>query len=189
VVIVAIGGSASVGKTTLGAVLAARLGLGDAVHVDDVLPAVEASDGPNFIASIPGVWTRPADWLCAELVRWTARLHPYIDRLVADLVSRGGGLIEGQGIDPRAAGSWDPAAVRVVYVIETDPGVLDRTFAGRASAHRYLALGPAERRAVVEMNRRYGLWLREAADTHQQPWVASQPWESLPERVMEALGA
>jgi hypothetical protein len=169
-------------------VLAARLGLGDAVHVDDVVPAVEASDGPNFIASTPGVWTRPADWLCAELVRWTAQLHPHIDHLVADLGDRGGGLIEGQGIEPRLADGGDPEVVRVVYVIETDPGVLHSTFAGRSSGSRFLALAPAERRGVVEMNRRYGVWLRDAAETRQQPWVSSQPWRNLPERALKALG-
>jgi hypothetical protein len=186
--IVAIGGSASVGKTTLAATLLARLALSEVAHVDDVVPAVEAVEGPNFIASTPCVWTRPADWLCDELIRWTARLHPRIDGLVAELGDRCGGVVEGEGIDPRVAQPWDPRFVRVVYVIETDPGVLYRTFAGRTSGARFLALSPEERDRVVEMNRRYGLWLREAAETQHQPWVSSQPWTTLPERALEALG-
>lgn len=185
--IVAIGGSASVGKTRLAATLLTRLGLSEAMHVDDLVPAVEAIEGPSFISSTPKVWRRPAGWLCAELVRWTARLHPHIDGLVADLVARGGGVIEGEGIDPRVAKNWAPDVVRVVYVIETDPGVLYGTFAGRSSGSRFLALEPAERDGVVEMNRRYGHWLREAADAHEHPWVSSQPWETLPERTLEAL--
>lgn len=185
--IVAIGGSASVGKTTLAAALLALLGLSEVVHVDDVVPTVEAAEGPSFISSTPGVWMRPADWLCAELVRWTARLHPHIHRLVGDVVACGGGVIEGEGIDPRVARMWDPDVARVVYVIETDPGVLYGTFAGRTSGSRFLALEPAERDGVVEMNRRYGRWLREAAEAHQHPWVSSQPWETLPERTLAAL--
>jgi hypothetical protein len=185
--VVAIGGSASVGKTTLAAVLAARLGLTEVVHVDDVVAVLVADEGPSFIASTPGVWTRPADWLCEELVRWTARLHPHIDGLVTDLLNRGGGVIEGEGIDPRVSGSWDPELVRVVYVIETDPGVLYRTFAARSSGPRFLALPAHERARVVQMNRRYGRWLRTTAETHKQTWVRSQPWATLPERVSEAL--
>jgi hypothetical protein len=41
---------------------------------------------------------------------------------------------------------------------------------------------------VVEMNLRYGQWLRDAAEDEQQPWVSSQPWTTLPDRVLDALG-
>jgi 2-phosphoglycerate kinase len=187
-VIVAIGGSASVGKTTLASKLSGRLGPKDVVHVDDIRLLLEADNrGPNFIESTPDVWHRSPDWLRDQLIQWTSRLHPHIDRLLAELGKRGGGVIEGEGIDPRVAQSWSTDVVRVVYVIETDPQVLYRTFAGRASGHRFLALSPAERDGVVEMNRRYGLWLQESADTHRQPWVSSQPWATLAERALRAL--
>lgn len=182
--ILAIGGSASVGKTTLAATLAARLDVHEIVHVDDLVPAVERDEGPSFLAAA-GVWRRPPDWLRDQLVAWTERLHPHIDRAIRPLVHA---IVEGEGIDHRLACRWPPDEVRVVYVIETDADALHRTFASRASADRYLALSDSERHAVVEMNRRYGLWLRAAAETNGQPWVPSQPWSTLADRVLAAVG-
>lgn len=69
--------------------------------------------------------------------------------------------------------------------IEADPEVLHGTFARRSSGFR--ALSAEERDGVVEMNRRYGLWLRSIADAHGQPWVASRPWPTLCERVLQAI--
>ena len=34
------------------------------------------------------------------------------------------------------------------------------------------------------MNIRYGAWLRDEAETHGQPWVETQPWETLAERII-----
>jgi hypothetical protein len=177
----AIGGGASTGKTTLAAALAARLGLADVAHVDDLGPALEAEEGPNFIATTPGVWRRPPEWLCEQLVRWTAGLHPHIERAAGGLGD--GGIIEGEGIDPRLPLAW-----RVVYVVETDPVRLHETFATRPGNQRFLALDSAEQRGVVGMNRRYGLWLRDAADAAGQPWIPSQPWATAVDRAMVALG-
>jgi hypothetical protein len=186
-VIIAIGGSASVGKTTLAATLADTLGINDVAHVDDLVPDVERSSDPSFISSTPDVWRRPGSWLCDQLIEWTLCLHPRIEQLVIDLTSRGGGIIEGEGIDPRLASRWPADALRVVYIVETDPSVLDRTFAARSSGTRFLALSPTERAGVVEMNLRYGRWLRDSADAQGQPSVRSQPWATLADRALEAL--
>jgi 2-phosphoglycerate kinase len=189
--VVAIGGSASVGKTTLAAELRERLGVDrDRVaHVDDLVPVVEAEGGPNFISTTPGVWRQPAAWLADELVGWTARLHPPIGALVAGMVETGGGgIVEGQGIEPRLSCQWDVAAVRTFYVIEPDPEALRRTFAQRASNAKFLALSDGERDGVVEMNRRYGQWLRRQAEAHGQLWLPARPWTTLADRVLAGLG-
>lgn len=183
--LLAIGGSASVGKTTLAAALANELGRAAVAHVDDLVPDLEADEGPSFITATPGVWRRSADWLRDQLVDWTARLHPRVDHVMAELLDHGGGIIEGEGIDPRLVRSWNVDVVKSVYVIETDPDVLHRTFTGRSSDYR--ALSAAERHGVVEMNRRYGLWLRSIADAHGQPWVPSQPWSTLCERTLASI--
>jgi uridine kinase len=49
--VIAIGGGASTGKTTLAASLAVRLGLSPIAHVDDLVPSLEAAQGPNFTAA------------------------------------------------------------------------------------------------------------------------------------------
>jgi hypothetical protein len=179
--VIAIGGGASTGKTTLAAALAARLGMTDVAHVDDLGPALEAEQGPNFIATTPGVWRRPPEWLCDQLVQWTAGLHPHIEHAAGALGH--GGIIEGEGIDPRLTRAW-----RVVYVIETDAARLHDTFATRPGGHRFRALAPAEQRGVVAMNRRYGLWLRDTAEAAGQPWIPSHPWSTAVDRALAALG-
>jgi hypothetical protein len=45
-----------------------------------------------------------------------------------------------------------------------------------------------EQDAVVEMNRLYGEWLRSAAVEVGEPWVPAQPWETLPERIVDVIG-
>jgi hypothetical protein len=174
---IAIGGGSSTGKTTLAAALAARLGLSAIAHVDDLVPV----PGPNFIATTPDVWRQPPVWLCDQLVQWTAGLHPHIERTAGALGPRA--IVEGEGIDPRLARAW-----RVVYVIETDAARLHRTFTTRPGSERFCALDPAEQRGVVGMNRRYGLWLRDAAEAAGQPWIASQPWDTAADRALAALG-
>jgi hypothetical protein len=72
-------------------------------------------------------------------------------------------------------------------VIETDPGLLRDTFAGRASGDGFLALSDVEQATVVDVNRRYGLWLRDVAEEHDQPWLHARPWDTLPSRARDAM--
>jgi hypothetical protein len=39
---------------------------------------------------------------------------------------------------------------------------------------------------VVEMNLRYGDWLRAEAERHGETWLPAHPWSSLAERVLRA---
>jgi hypothetical protein len=180
-VIVAIGGSASVGKTTAASKVAELLGLSEIVQVDDLSRQVQAKGQQHFLDVLDSPWLEPAEALAERLIQWTLHLHPPIGAAVASLTK--GGVLEGEGVDPRVR--W-PAAVATVYVIETDEVVLWGAFASRSSAPRFLALTIAQQWTVVEMNRRYGEWLREAADAASQPWVASQPLDTLAERIVEA---
>jgi hypothetical protein len=185
--VIAIGGSASVGKTTLARAIAERLAIEKVVHVDDLRTAVERSDGPGFIETTPGVWTRPASWLLESLLASTRSLHPAITAEIDSLVElHGRGVIEGEGVEPRLFAGGRSGLVRPVYVIEADPEQLRETFAARPSGARFLALPAAEQEAVVEMNRRYGTWLQREAEHHGQPWVPSRPWRTLVDRALAA---
>jgi hypothetical protein len=180
-VVVAIGGSASVGKSTLAMQLSRHLSVDRVVHVDDFR-------GPSFIDSTPNVWSRPADWLHDALIVETEQVHAVIaTEIEALLAASATGLIEGEGVEPRLAHRWAPELVRPVYVIEDDTRRLHETFARRQPA-RFLALSRAEQDAVVEMNRGYGAWLRAEAESRSQPWVPSQPWPTLAERALAAIG-
>lgn len=185
--IIAVGGSASVGKTTLATALASRLGLEQIVHVDDIAAGHEQDVASSFISATPDVWRRSADWRHEQLLRWTAGLHPRIGQVIDELVGDRGGVVEGEGIEPRLLRRWEADLVRVVYIVETDATVLHDTFATRPSDGQYLALPAVDQAALVEMNLRYGRWLRDTAEAHQQPWVSSQPWTTLPDRALDAL--
>jgi hypothetical protein len=175
VTVVALGGSASTGKTTC----ALALG-GHVVHVDDLSRRLERDGCPHFLDALEAPWRQPADSLVAGLVDWTARLHPLIVEAAAS-----GGIVEGEGVDPRIG--WVGVDVRAVYLIELDRQALWETFATRASALRFLALSEREQATVVEMNRGYGAWLRDAAVAAGEPWVWSRPWATLAARTAAAV--
>ena len=111
--------------------------------------------------------------------------HPLIIETVEKLAPTGG-VLEGEGIDPRLAVGL-PADMSAVYVIESNPKRLRRTFEARTSRTDFGSLTSSEQRTVVEMNRLYAQWLRTAADETGQPWVPSQPWRTLPDRILAAI--
>ena len=176
--VLAIGGSASVGKTTVALHLSADPAV-DVVHVDDL------RRGPSFLAVTPDVWHMPTTWLVEHLVAETEQLHPLIVATVDDWLAAGRrGVVEGEGVEPALSVRWPTPAVRSVFVIEDDAEYLYDTFATRASAARFRALSEPEQHAVVAMNLGYGAWLREQAEAHDQPWVSSRPLATLAARVM-----
>lgn len=186
--LIALGGSASVGKTTCARELVRRLGLEEVVHVDDLSRRLQRVGCPHFLDTLDAPWQEPADSLVAGLIAWTERLHPVIAEAAGRRAAMGA-VIEGEGIDPRIAraGGWGDTEVRTVYVIELDRETLWTTFAGRASGPRFLALSPREQATVVEMNRGYSEWLRDEAIVAGEPWVWSRPWATLAARTAEAV--
>jgi hypothetical protein len=185
--VVAIGGSASAGKTTCAGRVAEVLGLKRVIHVDDLSSRMETNGEPHVLDTIDHPWRQSPEDLVEHLVEWTRRLHPSILEAVEQLASTGG-VIEGEGVDPRLVADLAPARMTAVYVIETSPIRLRATFQARASGARFTALTAREQETVIEMNRLYAQWLRKAAVAARQPWVLSQPWETLPERIVTAIG-
>jgi hypothetical protein len=184
--VVAIGGSASVGKTTCAAGVARILGVTRIVHVDDLSADLQRAGQRHFLDTIDQPWSQPPVDLAKGLLGWTARLHPLILAAVDDLAVTGG-VIEGEGIDPRFASHVGRGVVSTVYVIESDPDRLRATFLARPSRDRFSVLSSEEQKSVVEMNRLYGEWLRSTATKVGEPWVPAQPWESLPERIVDVI--
>jgi hypothetical protein len=184
--VVAIGGSASVGKTTCAERVAELLGVSEVIHVDDLSKRIQDNGEPHPLETIDQPWRRPPTYLAQQLIEWTPRLHPAILEAVEQAASTGG-VIEGEGIDPRLAPELASAGVAAVYVIETDPTRLHGTFRTRQSRSRFTALTSDEQDAVIEMNRLYAHWLRESAVEVGQPWVPSHPWTTLPDRIFTAV--
>ncbi|WP_020672891.1 hypothetical protein [Amycolatopsis nigrescens] len=177
----AIGGSSSVGKTTVAERLAARHGIDEVIHVDDLRTH-------DLTASHEHSWLRPdaelLDALLASTTQLQSALAAELDRLSALGDSR---IIEGEGIQPSLIHQYAHRDCRVVYLVEPEEHLLWTTLATRPSNPRFLALAPRERRGVVRMNHLYGQWLRMEAERYRQPWLSSQPWNTLDHRVDERL--
>jgi hypothetical protein len=69
--------------------------------------------------------------------------------------------------------------------IETDAQRLYDTLLVRSQAFR--ALAESRRRAVTEVDRRYGLWLRGQSADLGLPWISSHPWDTLAARLLAAV--
>ncbi|GAA1977916.1 hypothetical protein [Amycolatopsis minnesotensis] len=177
----AIGGSSSVGKTTVAERFAARHGIGEVIHVDDLRTH-------DLTASREHSWLRPEAELLDALLASTARLRATLAAELDRLSALGGStIIEGEGIEPSLVHQYAHRDCRVVYVVEPGEHVLWTTLATRPSGPRFLALTPREQHGVVRMNHLYGQWLRAAAERHRQPWLSSRPWNTLDHRVNECL--
>jgi hypothetical protein len=183
--VVAVGGSASVGKTTCAAAVAERLGVDTVVHVDDLSKRIQASGEPHVLDTFDRPWQQPPEYLAHLLIKWTVRRHPAIVA-AAQALAVTGGVIESQGIDARIASDLRRVGVTSVYVIETSPARLRATFEIRPSGSRFQALTGAKQDTVIDMNRLYAEWLRQAAAQADQPCVTAQPWLTLPDRILAA---
>src|SRR5438128_2679143 len=175
-----IGGSSCVGKTAAARALAIRL---QATHVetDRCLPLV-ASLRP--LDGSDEVWDNdPAD-LCQRLIVAAEAAVPYLlDQINALNEASKDWILEGERVHPKlieqAARS---ATMRGGVIIETDAQRLLQTLYERLP--RFNTLRVSRQRAVAELDRRYNLWLLEESARRGVHCLASQPWATLPERVM-----
>ena len=187
--ILLVGGSSNVGKTTVGQDLA-RAGY---EHVEiDQLRRLKPSLFPDVdeAFSAPRVSRTRPDTLFAALTEATQAMAPAITEIVERrLADPSPAIIEGEGIEPRLMLRLprDPR-LRPVFVVETDEERLHSTLVNRQSpgAARYRSLTPNEQRTVLTINRMYGEWLQAQAADADLPSVPVHPWESLASRVLAA---
>ena len=186
-VVVLIGASSNVGKTTAARDVARRLGAAD-VSIDDHIPAELATSSPFRDEMI---WNLEREDLLAALRAQTAQLWPVVSRLVDEVMASDRAvIIEGQGIEPRIGADRTNSVVRSVFVVEESVDQLRATLAARDSAGgvRYRGLPEDAQRAVAIMNADYAQWIRAEAESNRQPWISSQPWSTLAARVIDAAG-
>jgi hypothetical protein len=179
-----LGGSSSVGKTTAAAVIAERLGA-DHLQLDSIARASSDPRVRRFGVGADDLWRLPAAQVCDLLVHkgeaLTATLHGLIGQCLAgDEVT----LLEGEGIHPSLAPHHPGDLVRFGFVLEPEEAVLFQTLAGRSP--RFRALPHGHQHTVAATNWLYGCWLRQQAEVFGQPWVASRPWATLPDRLLQA---
>jgi 2-phosphoglycerate kinase len=183
--IILIGGSSSVGKTTVARRLGACLGR-SCIELDSYLQEIDDPE-LEFFDGHPDFWDRSGQVLCARLVHVAERAGPHIQLLVASWQSQmKTALFEGEQIHPRLVEKLTKSEdIKGIFILERDPNRLYRTLEQRSQ--RFRDLPPTHRVRVVEMNRLYGQWLHSQAEQRQIAWLEAQPWATLVERTMARL--
>jgi len=177
-----IGGSSSVGKTTVARHLAASLQC-SLVETDRCLP-----DDPrlNPLAGPLTIWDEPPAELCERLIAAADAAVPYLMQQAHDLCAADTGwIMEGERVHPKLVERlWRGGVARGVFIVETDAGRLYETLMARLPG--FITLPESRRRAVAEVDRLYNVWLVEEASRRNLPCVESQPWPTLADRVLAA---
>ncbi len=176
-----IGGSSSVGKTTVARSLASRLDW-DLVQTDTILAAEHAL---NPLAGLIDLWDRPPQELCEKLVAAaSASMSHLIEYAAKRSRVREGVIFEGERIHPklvaRLAQLEDVAAG---FIIESDARRIYETLMKRSGTFRMLT--ESRRRTVAEVDRLYGSWLFQESSYLGVACIASQPWDTLEQRLLD----
>lgn len=192
-----IGGSSGTGKTTLARAVGREIGVAWA-HADDFRLVLQRLTTPTQQPALHAflsddVWSRPPEELRDRLIAVGGVVSDALEIVVANHVATDAPLVlEGDGILPSFATGRTFAGldvgdrVRAVFLVEPDEGsVLDAMLArGRGID----VLSEHERRTGARASRLYGLWLRHEAEGRGLPVVETRPWDSLLDRVLEAVG-
>lgn len=179
--VVLLGGSSSVGKTTLAGELARRIG-GEHVQVDGLRHTV---DDPrvHFLSTTPYPWRLDPQSLCLVLRRAAEAMRPVLGRAVDAALAGGRRMVlEGEGLDPWLATRYasDPR-VSALFVVESNGERLAQTLHARSPSFGHLSA--AERETVARTAALYGQWLKDEGRTRGLPCLSSQPWATLPDRA------
>lgn len=177
-----IGGPSGVGKTTVAAQVARRLGA-SWLMVDDLRLALLRSgvaipDNPPAEFGAPG-----------GLVAIAEAVAPAVEVVIENHVDqRCPVVIEGDGILPslfeRPSVRARSDRTRAVFLSESDEEALYQNIVTRARVER----ADFDARAYARRSARYGAWLRKEAEQRRIPTVAARPWDTLVERILEASG-
>lgn len=176
-----IGGSSSVGKTTLARALARRLD-GEHVQVDDLRRNVD-DPRAHFLAQTRHPWRLEPSALCLALQRAAEAMRPLLGRVLDAALANGRGLVlEGEGLDPWLAARYSSEPrVCALFVVELDVKRLASTLHARSLSFRRLPA--AEQVTVARTGALYGAWLKGESRERGLPCLPSQPWATLRERA------
>ena len=189
--LLAIGGGAAVGKTTVAAAIAARHGA-SVLPVDAIWLALKAATKPQshpqlhyFDPSAEDLALAP-EALCERHIASAREISRAIDPVIEYLLREGRPVVlEGAWITPGAARRWTQQyeAVRAVFIHQPNAdGVL------AAMLERKDSQVPSP---FTKANSRvcwlFGNWVRERALAEELPVVGSAPRATLVERALAAI--
>jgi len=192
-----IGGHSGTGKTTVARVLAQNFGVALA-QVDDFRLVLEQTSTPEQQPTLHALLdVQAADAApetgCTALIAAAQMVSQALEIVVAHHVATDKPtILEGDGITPAFAAknfffnlNVPVGAVRVVFLIEDDEARLLRSALERGRG--FESLPRARQQRQVRQSWLYGQWLKREALCYGLPVVMSQPWETLPERILKTL--
>ena len=193
-----LGGVSGTGKSTAAKTISRNRGIAW-VQVDDLRLALERSlttlpEGmkPLGFFHQADVWSLPAPALCDGLIRVGEVMSPAIEVVTENHDDQNDpAIIEGDGILPslfsRSSVRERVATGRVkgVFLIEPDRDELCRNMLNRGRGYEQRTV--AAQRREAEATWRFGQWLELEASRLGLPVVRPRPWDSLPDRLLEAV--
>jgi 2-phosphoglycerate kinase len=194
-----IGGHSGTGKTTAARVLAQDFGVALA-QVDDFRLVLEQTSTPEQQPTLHALMNVQAadaapETRCAALIAAAQTVSQALEVVVAHHVATDRPtILEGDGITPAFAAKRfffnldvPEGAVRAVFLVEDDEARLLRNALERGRGFEELPCARQQRQ--IRQSWLYGQWLKQEALHYDLPVVTSQPWETLPERIVKVLQA
>jgi 2-phosphoglycerate kinase len=205
--ILAIGGSSGTGKTLAAQAVAKHSGV-SMLLVDDIRLALQQMTTPkeqpelHFFSSLEerGVWEDTPEHLRDGFITVGKAIAPALETIMAHhiVVSGVGPLIlEGDGILPQTVASPRFSElkrfyglrltneVRAVFLYEADQQAILQNMLARGRA--FQDLPPEQQYQLAHASWLYGEWLRQEAGNYHLRVIASRPWETLFERILEMI--
>jgi 2-phosphoglycerate kinase len=188
--VVLLGGSPGVGKTSLAIPLAARLGL-PLTFVDDVSTALERMTDPERYPVLHMWRLHPEDVLALDDAGKLAHTQEYgavmaeaLEPVIADhlesstpVLLEGDFLLPSLAVAPAFGGVPADGRVRGIWLAE-DADQLERNMVAREGE---------EMAGYAPISWRYGEWLREECARLGLPTIPARPWDTVVDRAVASL--
>jgi 2-phosphoglycerate kinase len=195
-------GASGTGKTTVARRIARECGIAW-VQVDDLrlalqwsdarLPTSEATEALYFFERAPNLWRLPAERLRDALIATGEAMTEAIAIVTGNHVVQGDpAVIEGDGIlpaileHPDLRGFVASGQVRAAVVAPESEHELLRNMVDRGRGEHLDPASPEARR-IARTRWLYSEWLVAEAQRRDIPVLSTQPWESLPARILAAI--
>lgn len=179
-----IGGASGSGKTIVGRQLVRKYSV-DYVRVDDFQVLLDTMTTPDSHPAIH-YWRTHPDWMAegADAVVGQLRdvgemLIPGLTAVIHDHLEENIPMImEGDFILPQLSVSVNNPKVKAIFIHEPDKDQILRNYQAREGEHQ------PDR---AEVSHAYGKWLADNCRRLGFPVMEARPWDSLMERVTQAL--
>jgi|tagenome__1003787_1003787.scaffolds.fasta_scaffold20988115_10 2-phosphoglycerate kinase len=188
-----VGGASGTGKTRTAFALAQNLGVGftavdDFVSVLERLTTPEQTPALHFWSTHPNPGSLPASAIQQQGTDIIQLMMPALEVVIANRLEENTPIVlEGDFIHPALAAQdtfgFQPngGRVRAVFLLEDDEDQLVQNFAEREPES-----APQTLRAQVSA--RWSSWFRIECERHAILAIPVRPWDTLPNRVLEASG-